>query len=92
AQEVEAHGTDEIGQLLTALKDMQRSLANVVSEVRRNAEGVASASSQIASGNVNISSRTEEQAASLEETAANMGELTATVRRNSESAVQATTL
>ena len=92
AQEVEAHGTDEIGQLLTALKDMQRSLANVVSEVRRNAEGVASASSQIASGNLNLSSRTEEQAASLEETAANMGELTATVRRNSESAVQATTL
>ncbi len=88
----EARGSDEIAQLLIALKDMQHSLAQVVSEVRRNAEGVASASSQIASGNLNLSSRTEEQAASLEETSANMGELTTTVRRNSESAVQASTL
>ncbi len=88
----EARGSDEIAQLLIALKDMQRSLAQVVSEVRRNAEGVASASAQIASGNLNLSSRTEEQTASLEETAANMGELTSTVRLNSEHAVQASTL
>ncbi len=88
----EARGSDEIAQLLIALKDMQHSLAQVVSEVRRNAEGVASASAQIASGNLNLSSRTEEQAASLEETAANMGELTSTVRLNSEHAVQASSL
>ena len=92
AEPFDAKGSDEIAQLLVALKDMQRSLANVVSEVRRNAEGVAAASSQIASGNLNLSSRTEEQAASLEETAATMGELTGTVRRNSESAVQASAL
>ncbi|TYZ46490.1 methyl-accepting chemotaxis protein, partial [Ralstonia solanacearum] len=88
----EARGSDEIAQLLIALREMQGSLAKVVSEVRRNAEGVASASAQIASGNLNLSSRTEEQAASLEETAANMGELTSTVRLNSENAVQASTL
>jgi methyl-accepting chemotaxis protein-1 (serine sensor receptor) len=92
AHPFEARGTDEIGQLLSALKTMQTSLASVVSEVRRNAEGVAAASSQIASGNLNLSSRTEEQAASLEQTAANMGELTSTVRRNSENAEQASTL
>lgn len=92
AHPFEGRGSDEIGQLLGALKKMQTSLASVVSEVRRNAEGVAAASSQIASGNLNLSSRTEEQAASLEETAANMGELTSTVRRNSESAGQASTL
>lgn len=92
AHPFEAQGNDEIGQLLIALKTMQTSLAEVVSEVRRNAEGVAAASSQIASGNLNLSARTEEQAASLEETAANMGELTSTVHRNSESAAQAATL
>ncbi|CAJ0890916.1 hypothetical protein R20233_03528 [Ralstonia sp. LMG 32965] len=88
----DVRGSDEIAQLFVALKDMQRSLASVVSEVRRNAEGVASASSQIASGNLSLSSRTEEQAASLQETAANMDEITSTVRRNSENAVQASTL
>jgi methyl-accepting chemotaxis protein-1 (serine sensor receptor) len=92
AKPFDSRGTDEIGQLLDALKQMQTNLANVVSEVRRNAEGVAAASSQIAAGNLNLSSRTEEQAASLEETAANIGELTSTVRRNSESAVQASSL
>ncbi|RYP57981.1 hypothetical protein DL771_011381 [Monosporascus sp. 5C6A] len=92
AKPFDSRGSDEIGQLLHALKQMQTNLANVVSEVRRNAEGVAAASSQIAAGNLNLSSRTEEQAASLEETAANIGELTSTVRRNSESAVQASSL
>ncbi|EHL23725.1 methyl-accepting chemotaxis sensory transducer, partial [Acidovorax sp. NO-1] len=40
-------GKDEMGQLLNALRDMRDNLARVVSGVRGNAEGVASASSQI---------------------------------------------
>jgi methyl-accepting chemotaxis protein-1 (serine sensor receptor) len=83
---------DEIGALLHALKNMQASLHEVVSNVRRNAVGVAAASSQIAAGNLDLSSRTEQQAASLEETAANMEELTSTVRRNSDNASQASQL
>jgi methyl-accepting chemotaxis protein len=90
--EFEAQGKDEIAELLAALKEMQSSLANVVSRVRRNAEGVATASAQIASGNLDLSSRTEEQAASLEETAASMEQLTATVRQNADHAAAASTL
>ena len=45
-------------------------LARVVSGVRSNAEGVASASAQIASGNNDLSARTEQQASALQETAA----------------------
>jgi methyl-accepting chemotaxis protein len=85
-------GKDEIAQLLVALKDMQSSLSQVVAKVRQNAEGVATASAEIASGNLNLSSRTEEQTASLEETAASMEELTTTVRQNAENARQASTL
>lgn len=88
----EASGKDEIGQLLVALKHMQQSLSQVVSEVRRSAEGVATASAEIASGNLDLSSRTEEQAASLEETAASMEEITATVRQNATNAVNAAAL
>jgi len=85
----DASGKDEIAELLSALIMMQKSLSIVVSEVRQNAEGVAMASAEIASGNVDLSSRTEEQAASLGETAASMEELTATVRQNAENARQA---
>ncbi|WP_322106242.1 methyl-accepting chemotaxis protein [Paraburkholderia sp. J41] len=90
--DLHAHGDDETAELLAALAQMQASLARVVSEVRGNAEGVATASAQIASGNLNLSSRTEEQAASLEETAASMEELTSIVRMNAENAQHATEL
>ncbi|MDR5770909.1 MULTISPECIES: methyl-accepting chemotaxis protein [unclassified Caballeronia] len=92
SHEFETDGKDEIAELLVALKHMQTSLATVVSKVRQNAEGVATASAEIASGNLNLSSRTEEQAASLEETAASMEEITATVRQNADNAVAASSL
>ncbi|MFM0203200.1 methyl-accepting chemotaxis protein [Paraburkholderia fungorum] len=78
--------------LMASLKAMRDGLLGIVSEVRENAEGVASASAQIAQGNLDLSSRTEEQAASLEETASSMEELTATVRHNTDNARQAATL
>ncbi|WP_250479263.1 MULTISPECIES: methyl-accepting chemotaxis protein [unclassified Caballeronia] len=90
--EFDARGKDEIAELLVALKHMQTSLAKVVGQVRHNAEGVATASAQIASGNLDLSSRTEEQAASLQETAASMEEITATVRQNAEHAAAASSL
>jgi methyl-accepting chemotaxis protein len=90
--DLHASGDDETAELLAALSQMQHSLARVVSEVRNNAEGVATASAQIAAGNLNLSQRTEEQAASLEETAASMEELTSIVRMNAENAQNATGL
>ncbi|WP_233831708.1 methyl-accepting chemotaxis protein [Paraburkholderia sp. ZP32-5] len=87
-----ATGSDEVAELLGALKNMQTKLSRVVSNVRRNAEGVAASSSQIAAGNLSLSARTEEQAASLEQTAASMEELTGTVRRNADNARHASTL
>ena len=62
--------------LMASLKAMRDALLRVVAEVRENAEGVATASAQIAQGNLDLSSRTEEQAASLEETASSIEELT----------------
>jgi methyl-accepting chemotaxis protein len=78
--------------LMASLKSMCDALMRVVSDVRENAEGVATASAQIAQGNLDLSSRTEEQAASLEETASSMEELTAAVRHNTDNARQAATL
>jgi methyl-accepting chemotaxis protein len=80
--------SDEFSPLLASLRDMQDALIKVVSHVRSNAEGVASASAQIAQGNQDLSSRTEKQASALEETAASMEELASTVKQNADNARQ----
>ncbi|MDO8652226.1 MAG: methyl-accepting chemotaxis protein [Undibacterium sp.] len=89
---IDVYATDETGQLLHALKDMNESLVRIVGEVRSGTDTIATASSQIAAGNLDLSSRTEEQASSLEETAASMEELTGTVRQNADNARQANQL
>ena len=78
--------------LLFAMKTMRNSLAKVVGEVRQGTDTIATASSQIAAGNMDLSSRTEQQASSLEETAASMEELTSTVKQNADNARQANQL
>jgi methyl-accepting chemotaxis protein len=78
--------------LMAALAGMQGSLTRVVSEVRGNSEGVATASAQIAQGNQDLSGRTEQQASALQQTAATMEELGTTVRHNADSAKQANQL
>ncbi len=88
-REIGASGRDEIGQLLSAMQRMQQALVGIVAGVRREAENVATASIEIASGNADLSTRTEAQAAALEETAATMNELSATVQKNADDARQA---
>jgi methyl-accepting chemotaxis protein len=78
--------------ILAAMARMREQLASVVGQVRQNAESVASASAQIATGNQDLSGRTEEQASALEETAASMEELSTTVKQNADNASQANQL
>lgn len=78
--------------LMAQLKRMQESLAGVVATVRGNADSVATASEQIAQGNMNLSGRTEQQASALQQTAASMDELGSTVSQNADNAQQANQL
>jgi methyl-accepting chemotaxis protein len=78
--------------LMAAMKAMRDALAGIVSNVRAGTDLIATASGEIASGNLDLSSRTEEQASSLEETAASMEELTTTVKQSAENARQASEL
>ncbi|WP_432383644.1 methyl-accepting chemotaxis protein [Duganella sp. P38] len=80
---------DEIGQVLRSLNNISDNLSGVVGQVRRGAEQITTASSEIAQGNLDLSSRTEQQASSLEETAASMEELSSAVTQNAENASQA---
>jgi methyl-accepting chemotaxis protein len=78
--------------LLFAIGAMRDQLAGVVTQIRSGADTMATASSEIAAGNLDLSSRTEQQAGSLEETASAMEQLTSTVRQNADNARQANQL
>jgi methyl-accepting chemotaxis protein len=90
--QIVATGSDEVGQLLHALKKMNDNLTNIVGEVRAGTDTIATASGEIAAGNLDLSSRTEQQASALEETASSMEELTSTVKQNADNARQANQL
>ena len=91
-QTVATTAKDETGALLTALGNMNNNLVGIVSQVRSGTDSIATASSEIAAGNLDLSSRTEQQAGSLEETASSMEELTSTVKQNADNARQANQL
>ena len=89
---IDVTSTDETGQLMLALKNMNENLLKIVYEVRSGTDLIATASSEISAGNMDLSSRTEQQASSLEETASAMEQITATVKQNADNARQANQL
>ncbi|PIF10719.1 methyl-accepting chemotaxis protein [Janthinobacterium sp. 13] len=88
----ETESTDEVGQLLRALQQMNSNLIATIRDVRINVETMAVATKQIAVGNMDLSGRTESQAASLEETASSIEEFSSTVKQNADNSVQANEL
>ncbi|MBA5639859.1 MCP four helix bundle domain-containing protein [Duganella sp. LX20W] len=83
---------DDRASLMLAMKHMRDSLTRIVGAVRGSTETIATASTEIASGNLDLSARTEQQASSLAETAAAMEKMTATVKQNADNARQANQL
>ena len=90
--QIDVNSSDETGQLLQALKEMNHNLQDIVGKVRASTDVIYTASSEIASGNLDLSARTEQQASSLEETASSMEELTSTVKQNGDNARRANEL
>lgn len=90
--QIQVNSSDETGQLMQALHDMNTSLDRLVGQVRQGTDSIATASGQIAAGNHDLSARTEEQASSLQQTAASMEQLTSTVKQNADNASQANQL
>jgi methyl-accepting chemotaxis protein len=83
---------DDTSSMLHAIKAMRDSISNIVGQVRSGTDTIATASSQIAAGNLDLSARTEHQASSLQETASSMETLTGTVKQNANNALQANSL
>ena len=87
--DIEGHGRDEAGQLLTSLGVMQGALRTLVQQVRGATRNISHASAGIASGNADLSSRTEKAASSLQQTAASMELITCAVHQSAKAAHQA---
>ena len=88
AVEVPVSDGDETS-VMAAMRRMCDNLSGIVAQVRSGSDGMATASMQIAQGNMELSARTEQQASALEETAASMAQLSATVKHNADNSVQA---
>ncbi|MYM37912.1 methyl-accepting chemotaxis protein [Duganella qianjiadongensis] len=86
---IEVRSKDETGQLLHAMGEMSTSLKQTVNKIHLAADTIERGVAEIACGNQDLSDRTENQASALEETAASLEELTAAVRKNADSALQA---
>ncbi|MCA6999104.1 methyl-accepting chemotaxis protein [Dickeya solani] len=84
--------TDELGQLMMAMNEMNHKLREMIGTIREGVSNVASAASEIAAGNTDLSSRTEQQSAAVVETAASMEQLTSTVKQNADNAHHASQL
>ena len=92
SNEVRSDSDDEIGQLVSAMGQMQESLRDLVKQVMQATENIATASSEIASGNNDLSHRTEQTAANLQKTSSSMEALTHNVQQSAESSRQASAL
>ncbi|MBT3069208.1 cache domain-containing protein, partial [Rhodoferax sp. U11-2br] len=89
---VPVSGNDELAAIGSGFNQFAEKVQAVLISVRQHAEGVATASAEIAQGNQDLSSRTESQASALQETAASMEQLSSTVRQNADNARQANQL
>ncbi len=88
----ETTGTDEIGQLLRALQQMNGNLIATIRDVRSYVDTMDVATREIAAGNMDLAGRTEAQAASLEQTASSIEQFSSTVKQNAQNSVQANAL
>ena len=78
--------SDEVGQMMDAMREMVTRLAQVVGEVRASADSLSSVSEEVSATAQTMSQASNEQAASVEETSASAEQMTASITQNTENA------
>lgn len=84
--DLDVQGRDETGQLADAMRTMCARLANVVGEIRSNAEHLLEASQQVSATAQSTSQAATEQASGVEEVTNLIDQFNATVQQNTEGA------
>ncbi|NLC34918.1 MAG: HAMP domain-containing protein [Alcaligenaceae bacterium] len=81
-------GRDEIGVLITQMRNMRDHLNSLIQRIVSGANSVSTAADEVAHGTQDLSARTEQQAAALEQTSAGSEELNSTVLQNADNAAE----
>ncbi len=81
-------GSDDIGRLVNALRNMVSRLRDTLAQGQQAAEALAAAAGQISASAQSMASGTNEQAASMEETTSSLEEMTASIRANADNSRQ----
>lgn len=89
---VHMNRVDEIGMTLRTISQLGLMFRWLIDDVSEQVINVQTASNEIAQGNHDLSVRTEQAASSVQQTAASMTQMTATVKSNAETALQANQL
>ncbi len=85
---IQVRSKDEIGQLMTAMKNMVTSIKSVIADVMTSADNVASGSQELSSSAEEMSQGATEQAASAEEASSSMEQMSANIKQNADNAQQ----
>ncbi len=78
--------TGDDSSMLAAIRQMSEKLAQIIGEVRSNANSLTSAAEEISATAQSMSQGASEQAASVEETSASMEQMSASIEQNTENA------
>ena len=79
---------DEVGMLISALKNMMGALTDIVSQIKTAANNVTSGSQELSSTSEELSQGATEQAASAEEASSSMEEMASNISQNADNARQ----
>jgi methyl-accepting chemotaxis protein len=83
---INVNSKDELGKLLSAMKNMVERLSQIIGEVRGAANNLSSASEEVSATAQSMSQGASEQAASVEETSASVEQMSASINQNTENA------
>ena len=89
---VEVRINDETGRLLEAIASMQERLRGLVGNILQSADSIQTASTEVASGNLDLSQRTELTASNLQQAASSMDYLTGVIKQSNDHAKHANDL
>lgn len=81
---IEVTSSDELGEVLAALRGMSETLSSVLGQVRIGANSLASAAAQLSASATDVSQSTSEQAANVEETTSSLEEMSASITQNAD--------
>lgn len=79
---------DEVGMLVSALRNMMDRLSTIVGEIKSASENVSSGSQEMSSTAEQMSQGATEQAAAAEEASSSMEQMAANIKQNADNALQ----